>query len=788
MAGNSDPEFGHLSSLELLTAIQRAASGSLTFQRNASDHNPFNRRAYLAGHSLAHSGVRVIFYQPAASATKEAERCQMLATFWVIVAALASGAFASWFGRRVVSPVLDLRDYLDGVNISSDSAPPIPRRPDVAAEMLPLWTGIRRLQGRTNQAIQQAQEAADAALAATRQKTEFLATISHEIRTPLNCILGMLPRVREEALSRGQQDALALVERSGQHLLSILNDVLDFSRIEQGQLVLRNDPVETVATCEEALEMLVPAATRKGLELTWIVSPDIPAVVRGDALRLKQILLNLVGNAVKFTERGSIEIDLGWESKPGPALYGAIILRVRDTGPGIGPDRIERLFQPFWQLNEPVGTPPNTGAGLGLSIIKRLLDKMGGEIRMESALGSGTLVSVSVPVEVVACGTAPPGQSVVVAGSAGRVRESLVSQLNFLGCTVEASDGVRFAPASGRWLLLDERLAHAQERENSGYLRSLTDSGWRVAIYQSRLLRPEPPLATLRLAGVRCLPAPPSVRNLRALFEETLDTMSNPLESNADCPSTMNPLRILVAEDNAENRLVIDLMLRRLGYCPSIVNDGIAAWDAIQATEFDLAMLDLRMPGIDGLSLARRIRETMPSPPRLVALTASAFDSDRKLCLDAGFSEFLSKPIQEATLLSVLSGAPRVNGPSTEEPDIWCGKNLTSFLQICGERADGMIQSILDDVSNWLTSPLDETPPAQVADRAHKLAGSAFLIGATALAQSLKAIEAAAPTGPAPLAKAVGSAAAIFDSTRKQFPELRITTALQVAAAVPADS
>ncbi len=773
VAGDTAPEFGHLEASDLLASIAGSAFGSGTFSPNASDPDPFKRKAYLVGHALAASGLRVIFYQPAASATRGAAHFQMWASFWVVVAALASAIFASWFGRRVVSPVRDLRDYLEGLSVNSDGGRPLPTSTDAPSEILPLWSGVQNLQQRTVLAVTQAQEAAEVALGATRQKSEFLATISHEIRTPLNCILGMLPRVRAEALSPGQSDALALIDRSGQHLLSILNDVLEFSRIEQGRLQLRSDPFETITICEEAFELLVPAATQKGLDLTWVFSPDTPAFCKGDALRIKQILLNLAGNAVKFTESGSIEIDLGWQPQPASKTNGFIACRVRDTGPGIDPDRLGNLFQPFWQLSEPVGTPENIGAGLGLSIVKRLLDRMGGSIQLESTLGAGTTVSVSVPVEVVQREPESAGKRSVIAGPVGRVQDSLAAQLYFLGCTPEVYGGIPVGAGGGRWLFVDEELAAEREQVASGYLGSLLDSGWRVCVYQRRCSRLAQLDFTNQPPGVRYLPSPPSVRKLRAACASASNSSVQSSESPEKSASIENPLRILVAEDNSENRLVIELLLRRLGYRPVIVNDGIAAWEAIQSREFDLAILDLRMPGLDGLSLARRIQENLSDPPRLVALTASVFDTDRKRSFEAGFSEFLSKPIQESALLSVLSAVPPVARPASDKVSTWCTKSLSSFLQVCGTRADDMIQTFFEDVSVWLQSPIGNFPPDRIADQAHKLAGSALLIGAVKLAEALKAIEAAAPDGQSELAPAIGYAAECYETTSAELSAIR---------------
>jgi signal transduction histidine kinase/CheY-like chemotaxis protein/HPt (histidine-containing phosphotransfer) domain-containing protein len=731
------PKSGFVSSRTIFYAIGRESSGILEFRRVSDGANTFQRPAYLGGHALSQSGLRVIFYQPAARAYLHAARFQMWAIFLVVSAAIASAAFALWFGRRVTSPVTRLRQYMENVDVAPGAPVLDSAGSDVALEMRPLWNGVHDLQRRTAAALTKSEESASAALAATNQKSDFLATISHEIRTPLNCILGILPRVRAEELSDGQRDAIALVERSGEHLVSILNDVLDFSRIEQGQLELRKEPFETVSLIEEAFEMLVPGAVDKGLQFTWTCSPALPASCHGDPLRIKQILINIGGNAVKFTPAGTVEIDVSWLPGADPEGEGRIVCIVRDTGPGIPDAHLDRLFQPFWQLSQTVGTPPNVGTGLGLSIVKRILNTMGGEIRMDSALGIGTTATVSIPVGVLRQPPKASGMSVVIAGAPSRIRDSISSHVYYLGCSYDVQTALPFGSGAGKGLIVEDSLAAGLPVHSAGSLQSFIDAGWKVAVYQTYPRRFEKEHFR-HTPAVEFLAVPPSLRQLREACAQAGGSLAN----TPAVPGVPDrAARVLVAEDNAENRLVIELLLNRLGCQPRIVNDGAEAWAALQSATFDFAILDLRMPGIDGLALARRIRQKLPAPPKLIALTASAFESDRKLCADAGFDAFLSKPLQESDLRRVLASGENAPASPIGPGGAWAIKNLTSLRALCGEKAEVMIRTVLDDTGSWLASLAVDHSDQSVADRAHKLAGSAMLIGATALASALRSME-----------------------------------------------
>lgn len=357
---------------------------------------------------------------------------------------------------------------------------------------------------------------------------------------------------------------------------------------------------------------------------------------------------------------------------------------------------------------------------------------------MDTALGIGTTVTASIPVGVIRQRPETFPLSVVIAGVPSRIRDSLASHVYHLGCASQIESGMPSGSGAGKALLLEDSLAIGLPAAGACSLHSLIDVGWKVAIYQTypRRFRKEQFSHT---PGIQFLPLPPSLRTLREVCLQASGSVAN--APAAPVVPLDRPASVLVAEDNAENRLVIELLLNQLGCRPRIVNDGEEAWAALQAARFDFAILDLRMPGIDGLTLARRIRRELPAPPKLIALTASAFESDRDLCLDAGFDTFLSKPLRESDLRSVLSGGQAVPAPQGDPDSAWSIKNLTSFRSLCGDKAEVMIHTVLSDAGSWLDSPIVDQRPESIAEHAHKLAGSAMLIGAHKLAGALKRIE-----------------------------------------------
>jgi signal transduction histidine kinase len=374
----------------------------------------------------------------------------------------------------------------------------------------------------------------------TRAKTEFLAYMSHEIRTPMNGVLGMTTLLRDTPLSAAQIELVETIRNSGDSLLTIVNDILDFSKVEAGRIDLEARPFHLWQSIEDAMKVLAPRASEKGLDLVLHIDPGVPQVVVGDVTRLRQVLLNLLSNAIKFTERGSVTLSAETEARRTSGEIG-LHFAVGDTGVGIPADRMDRLFKPFAQIDSSTSREFG-GTGLGLVISKRLAELMGGDISVESEPGHGSTFHFSI--------TVVPGSTAPAAVDAGTDR------------TADAS----FAK---RW-----------------------------------------------------------------------------------------PLRLLLADDNVINQRVGVGLLKRLGYTVDVAANGAQVLLALDTHVYDVILLDVHMPDMDGYETARRIRAKWPANepgrPRMIATTASAMQSDRDRCLEAGMDDYVSKPMQVEMLQAAL--------------------------------------------------------------------------------------------------------------------------------------
>ncbi len=477
-------------------------------------------------------------------------------------------------------------------------------------------------------------EAKEAAESAARAKSEFLANMSHEIRTPMNAVVGMSHLLRDLPLPREAHEYVSTINSSGAALLTVLNDILDFSKIESGKLQIAEEPFDLLACVEESLELLGAMAANKNLTLLCQYDLQTPRMVLGDAARLRQVLVNLVGNAVKFTSIGEVAVRVEPADRAGRKV---IHIAVRDTGIGIPEDRKDRLFQSFSQVDAST-TRQFGGTGLGLAISQRLTRLMGGEIQVESQLGVGSLFYFDLPDKRVA-ETGPAlagephwkGKRVWLKVTPFAFEAHLAGYLTAWGLTVmrdPAEVDIVFADAS-------------------------------AALPVAVLNKP-----TLRIGEGRTLSKPVRPTQLHRELSRALsiqpEAQKAPVSSKAPLAEA-SPLRILVAEDNAVNQRVIQGLLRRLGYEPVIVENGLLALEAVRQMPYDLMLLDLHMPEMDGLDAARQVVATVPEKqrPRMVALTASAFPEDRMACLEAGMQDFLSKPIQLDELRRTLTEAAR---------------------------------------------------------------------------------------------------------------------------------